>query len=168
MFLFLPFVGIQRAEGPGGRDGAGHRHVLPLPASQGYEELPSAAWGVSCLCALTTVYTPAPAICVIIKPVIRSLFTNHTPFTTQLTLPWRAQRTFSVILNRLLLSLGVFFLSYFSHFSAKLCKMSCSNTGPSRHKHRTVCDSALELWCNNTWWGHGEIYLHTAMKSSLW
>lgn len=45
LLLFLFF--IQRAAGPGGGDGAGHRHVLPLPAGEGHEELPAAARGVS-------------------------------------------------------------------------------------------------------------------------
>ena len=38
---------LQRAAGPGGGDGAGHRHVLSLPAGEGHEELPSTTRGVS-------------------------------------------------------------------------------------------------------------------------
>ena len=38
---------VQRAAGAGGGDGAGHRHVLSLPAGQDHEELPAAAGGVS-------------------------------------------------------------------------------------------------------------------------
>lgn len=40
--VFLsPFVFIQRAAGSGGGDGAGHRYVVPLPAGEGHEELPT-------------------------------------------------------------------------------------------------------------------------------
>lgn len=42
-FFFLD----QGAASSGGGDGSGHRHVLPFPASEGHEELPTTTWGVS-------------------------------------------------------------------------------------------------------------------------
>lgn len=37
IFFFLD----QGAASSGGGDGSGHRHVLPFPASEGHEELPT-------------------------------------------------------------------------------------------------------------------------------
>lgn len=38
---------LQGVEGSRGGDGACYRHVLPLPAGEGHEELPSTTRGVS-------------------------------------------------------------------------------------------------------------------------
>lgn len=71
--VFLSPVSIQRAAGSGGRDGAGHRHVLPLPAGEGHEEFPTTAGGVSSLFFLSLPFTlPVP---------------STQQFTSSLTLP---------------------------------------------------------------------------------
>lgn len=55
--VFLSSDSIQRAAGSGGGDGAGHRHVLPLPAGEGHEEFPTTAGGVCSLFFLSLLFT---------------------------------------------------------------------------------------------------------------